>query len=91
MYAANKEQCPVYGEAQDVVRAVEVEGLGCASGKRPIEGREGRRGVAERDRRVNALNKAGEYIVNYHGRIVGKYRVQSTVKFRTVARGRTSR
>lgn len=88
MYTANQEQCPVHGKAEDIVGAVEVEGLGGASGKRPVEGREGRRGVAERDRRVDALNEAGKDIVNYHGRIVGKNRLQSHVKSEAMARGR---
>jgi hypothetical protein len=63
--AADKEKGPVYGEAQDVARRVEIVGPLHADRKGPVEGWEGRRHVAERCGAVGALDEAVRMVVSW--------------------------
>lgn len=59
MQAADEQQGPVDGEAQDVAGVVEVVGLRGAGGERPVQGGEAGGGVAQGGGAVEALDEAG--------------------------------
>jgi hypothetical protein len=65
--AANKQQGPVDGEAQDVARIVQVVGLGSAGRQGPVQRRELGGRVARWGSAVEALDEAGADVSNGRG------------------------